>query len=153
MRLSVTARIALLSILLTLAANIVLLGFVWKQTDAVVVDTVRRDTIEHAEAMRALYRIGGLPPVVAATAQAHTGDDSSFFIAVLDRKGRTVAGTLPPGCRQPCCPPRSGSAMSFRRPRATASAMCCARSGTIGCSPAADSTWWIPNGARSRMRW
>jgi signal transduction histidine kinase len=97
MRLSVTARIALLSILLTLAANIVLLGFVWKQTDAVVVDTVRRDTIEHAEAMRALYRIGGLPPVVVATAQAHTGDDSSFFIAVLDRKGRTVAGTLPPG--------------------------------------------------------
>ena len=97
MRLSVTARIALLSILLTLAANIVLLGFVWKQTDAVVVDTVRRDTIEHAEAMRALYRIGGLPPVVAATAQAHMGDDSSFFIAVLDRKGRTVAGTLPPG--------------------------------------------------------
>lgn len=97
MRLSVTARIALLSILLTLAANIVLLGFVWKQTDAVVVDTVRRDTIEHAEAMRALYRIGGLPPVVAATAQAHTGDDSSFFIAVLDRKGRTVAGALPPG--------------------------------------------------------
>lgn len=97
MRLSVTARIALLSILLTLAANIVLLGFVWKQTDAVVVDTVRRDTIEHAEAMRALYRIGGLPPVVAATAQAHAGDDSSFFIAVLDRKGRTVAGSLPPG--------------------------------------------------------
>ncbi len=97
MRLSVTARIALLSILLTLAANIVLLGFVWKQTDAVVVDTVRRDTIEHAEAMRALYRIGGLLPVVAATAQAHTGDDSSFFIAVLDHKGRTVAGALPPG--------------------------------------------------------
>ncbi|MFG6282166.1 ATP-binding protein [Sphingomonas sp. S6] len=97
MRLSVTARIALLSILLTLVANIVLLGFVWKQTDAVVVDTVRRDTIEHAEAMRALYRIGGLPPVVAATAQAHAGDDSSFFLAVLDHKGRTVAGTLPPG--------------------------------------------------------
>lgn len=152
MRLSVTARIALLSILLTLAANIVLLGFVWKQTDAVVVDTVRRDTIEHAEAMRALYRIGGLPPVVAATAQAHTGDDSSFFIAVLDHKGRTVAGALP----RPIAgllPPRSGSAMSLCRPRATASVMCCVRSATIGCSPVADSTWWIPNGVRSRMRW
>lgn len=97
MRLSVTARIALLSILLTLGANIVLLGFVWKQTDAVVVDTVRRDTIEHAEAMRSLYRIGGLPPVVEAIAQARAGGDNSLFLAVLDRKGRTVAGALPIG--------------------------------------------------------
>ena len=97
MRLSVTARIALLSILLTLAGNIVLLGFVWKQTDAVVVDTVRRDTIEHADAMRALYRIGGLPPVVDAIAQARAGGDSSLFLAVLDRRGRTVAGAMPRG--------------------------------------------------------
>ena len=56
MRLSVTARIALLSILLALASNLVLVGFVWRQSDAVMVDTVRLDTIEHAEAVRAVYR-------------------------------------------------------------------------------------------------
>ena len=96
MRLSVTARIALLSILLALASNLVLVGFVWRQSDAVMVDTVRLDTIEHAEAVRAVYRLGGLPPVIEAIGQAKAGGDTSLFLAVLDRHGRTIAGGMPP---------------------------------------------------------
>lgn len=56
MRLSVTARIALLSIGLALVSNLVLVGFVWKQTDAAVIGTVRRETIEQSDAMRSIYR-------------------------------------------------------------------------------------------------
>ncbi|MCE3519229.1 hypothetical protein LXJ58_31260, partial [Escherichia coli] len=63
MRLSVTARIALLSIALALVSNLVLVGFVWKQTSTAAIGTVRRETIEKSDAMRAIFHAGGLPAV------------------------------------------------------------------------------------------
>ncbi len=95
MRLSVTARIALLSIALALVSNLVLVGFVWKQTDAAVVGTVRRETIEQSDAMRAVYRAGGLPAVVDAIDHARASGDTSLLLAVLDRDGNRIAGFAP----------------------------------------------------------
>ncbi|RZM18109.1 MAG: signal protein, partial [Sphingomonas sp.] len=60
-RLSVTARIALLSILLALVSNLVLVAFVWKVVRDDAIDELRRDTIEQSDALIAVYRSGGLP--------------------------------------------------------------------------------------------
>ena len=59
-RLSVTARIALLSIALALVSNLALVGFVWKTTSADAIDAIRRETTEQSEALRAVWRSGGL---------------------------------------------------------------------------------------------
>ncbi len=95
MRLSVTARIALLSIVLALISNLVLVGFVWKQTDAAVIGTIRRDTVEQSDAMRAVYRAGGLPALVDAMDDARTAGDDAVLFAVLDERGRRIGGAAP----------------------------------------------------------
>lgn len=94
-RLSVTARIALLSIGLALISNLVLVGFVWRQTDAAVLGTVRRETIEQSDAMHAIYRVGGLPAVAEAIEDAHAAGDTALLLAVLDRNGTRIAGYAP----------------------------------------------------------
>ncbi|USU04956.1 HAMP domain-containing histidine kinase [Sphingomonadaceae bacterium OTU29LAMAA1] len=104
MRLSVTARIALLSIGLALVSNLVLVGFVWTRTDAAVIGTVRRETIEQSDAMRALYRAGGLPAVIEAIEHARAAGDTSLLLAVLNRNGDRVAGFGPRRIAVPLVP-------------------------------------------------
>ena len=96
MRLSVTARIALLSIALALVTNLVLVGFVWKQTHDEAIDEVRRETIEKSDAIRQLWLSGGLPAVTAAIGDARAPGDLSLLLAVVDRQGLRVAGYAPP---------------------------------------------------------
>ncbi|MFN3435198.1 MAG: sensor histidine kinase [Sphingomonas sp.] len=95
MRLSVTARIALLSIALALVSNLVLVGFVWKRTDAAVIGTVRRETIEQSDAMAEIYAVGGIADVLEAIGHARAAGDTSLLLAVLDKKGRRIAGFAP----------------------------------------------------------
>ena len=95
MRLSVTARIALLSIALALVSNLVLVGFVWRQTDNAAMSAVRRETIEKSDSLRALYRTGGLGAVSAAIESARAPGDVSLLLAVLDRRGQRVVGYAP----------------------------------------------------------
>ena len=104
MRLSVTARIALLSIALALVSNLVLVGFVWKQTDAAVLGTVRRETIEQSDAMRAIYRADGLAAVTEAIEHARVAGDTALLLAVLDRSGSRVAGYAPARIPVPLTP-------------------------------------------------
>ncbi len=104
MRLSVTARIALLSVTLALVSNLVLVGFVWTRTDAAVIGTVRRETIEQSDAMRAIYRVGGLPAVVEAIGHARAAGDTSLLLAVLDGRGYRIAGYAPPRIDVPLTP-------------------------------------------------
>jgi signal transduction histidine kinase len=104
MRLSVTARIALLSIALALVSNLVIVGFVWRQTDDVAIATVRRETIEKSDAMRALYRSGGLAAVVASIEHARAPGDVSLVLAVLDRQGNRVEGFAPDHAAVPMIP-------------------------------------------------
>jgi hypothetical protein len=48
-RLSVTARIALLSIALALVSNLALVGFVWKTTSADAIDAIHLETTEQLQ--------------------------------------------------------------------------------------------------------
>ena len=95
MRLSVTTRIALLSILLALVSNLVLVGFVWQQTQNAAIDTVRRETIEKSDAMRAVFQSGGIRAVATAIDGARAPGDVSLLLAVMDGHGRRVTGFAP----------------------------------------------------------
>jgi signal transduction histidine kinase len=95
LRLSVTARIALLSILLALISNLALVGFVWKQTQSDAIEAVRRETIEQADALYAVWRSGGQPALAAAIEDARAPGDVSLVLAILDDAGRRVVGIAP----------------------------------------------------------
>ena len=95
MRLSVTARITVLSIALALASSLALIGMIWKQTHDDALDAVRRETIENADSLLAVWRAGGLVAVRDAVAHARAPGDESLLLAVLDGQGRRLAGYVP----------------------------------------------------------
>ena len=94
-RLSVTARITLLAVALALVSSLVLIGVIWKQTQDDTLDTVRRETVEEADALMAVWRQGGVPALKAAIAHARTPGDETLLLAVLDAHGRRLAGYTP----------------------------------------------------------
>ncbi|WP_242182302.1 HAMP domain-containing sensor histidine kinase [Sphingomonas sp. CARO-RG-8B-R24-01] len=94
-RLSVTARIALLSIALALVSNLVLVAFVWKVVRDDAIDELRRDTIEQSDALVAVYRTGGLTALGRTIREARTPGDLSRIVAVIARDGRLIAGVGP----------------------------------------------------------
>ena len=95
MRLSVTARIALLSIALALASNLFLVAAVWRQTRSDALDAVRRETAEQADALVAVWRSDGAGALVDAIAHAAAPGDRSQVLAVLDARGRPIVGSVP----------------------------------------------------------
>lgn len=95
MRLSVTARIALLSIVLALVSNLALVGFVWKQTQSDAIEAVRRETIEQADALREVWASGGEPALTRAIVSARAPGDVSLVLAMLDDAGRRIVGIAP----------------------------------------------------------
>ncbi|GAA0322030.1 two-component system sensor histidine kinase UczS [Sphingomonas oligophenolica] len=95
MRLSVTARIALLAIALALVSNLVLVAFVWRQIHDDAIDALRRDTIEQSDALVAVWRTGGLPALDRAIEEARAPGDLSLIIAVINADGRRIAGVGP----------------------------------------------------------
>jgi signal transduction histidine kinase len=94
-RLSVTARIALLSIALALVSNLALVGFVWKTTSADAIDAIHLETTEQSESLRSVWRSGGLPALRQAIANTVVPGDVSLVLAVIDAQGRTIAGIAP----------------------------------------------------------
>ncbi len=94
-RLSVTARIALLSIALALVSNLALVGFVWKTTSADAIDAIHLETTEQSESLRAVWRSGGLPALRQAIDNTVVPGDVSLVLAVIDAHGRTLAGIAP----------------------------------------------------------
>jgi len=95
MRLSVTARIALLAIGLALVSNLVLVAFVWRQIHDDAIDALRRDTIEQSDALVAVYRTGGLPALSRTIEEARAPGDLSLIIAIVDSEGRRKIGVGP----------------------------------------------------------
>lgn len=101
MRFSVTARIALLGIVLALLSNLVVVGFVWQQTHDVAIGTMRREMVEQSDAMRAVFAAGGLPAVANAIEKARAPGDHTLLLAVIDHAGHRVVGFSPPRLRVP----------------------------------------------------
>lgn len=93
--LSVTARIALLSIVLALVSNLALVGFVWKQTQSDAIRAVERETIEQAESLAEVWRAGGDGALAGAIRAAAKPGDVSLVLAMLDDAGRRRVGVAP----------------------------------------------------------
>jgi signal transduction histidine kinase len=94
-RLPVTARITLLSVALALASSLVLIGVIWKQTHDDALGSVRRETIETSDALLAVWRSGGIGALRDAIDHARAPGDTSLLLAVLDARGRRIAGYVP----------------------------------------------------------
>lgn len=107
MRLSVTARLALLAILVSVTASFALVAVIRQQVTSDSLQTLRRDTAEQAATLRAVGRVGGLPALRRAI--VGTADDDAGEVAALyDRTGRRIAGSGP---ARLLAPPRAGPAV------------------------------------------
>lgn len=95
MRLSVSARITLLSIALALVSNLVLVGFVWKQTHDQTIAEARRETVDRSDALLAVWRAGGEPALIDALRQRDVAGESALIGAMLDATGRRMVGHGP----------------------------------------------------------
>jgi signal transduction histidine kinase len=93
--LTISARIALLSIMLALISNLVLVGFIWKQTSADAITALHREIVEQAEALRAVWRTGALPALADAITDAREPGDVTLVLAIFDAHGRRIAGYAP----------------------------------------------------------
>ena len=94
-RLSVTARITLLALVLALASSLVLIGVIWRHAHGDALGMVRRETGERADAISAVWRAGGDKAVANALAYARAPGDRSLLLAVLDRSGHRLIGYAP----------------------------------------------------------
>ncbi|MET4897122.1 HAMP domain-containing sensor histidine kinase [Sphingomonadaceae bacterium jetA1] len=92
---TISARIALLSIMLALISNLVLVGFIWKQTSADAITALHREIVEQAEALRAVWRTGALPALADAITDAREPGDVTLVLAIFDAHGRRIAGYAP----------------------------------------------------------
>jgi signal transduction histidine kinase len=101
MRLSVTARIALLAIALALVSNLVLVGFVWKRTHDDAIAATRREMIEQSDALLAIWTRDGDAALADAVRDARPPGDVSLVVAVLDPVGRRRIGYAPPRVEVP----------------------------------------------------
>ncbi|MFS0773939.1 sensor histidine kinase [Sphingomonas sp. 1P08PE] len=106
MRLSVTARIALLAIALALVSNLVLVGFVWKQTHDDAIAATRREMIEQSDALLSIWRQGGQGALAMAVRDARPPGDVSLVVAMLDPQGRRLIGYAPDRVTVPLRPTR-----------------------------------------------
>jgi signal transduction histidine kinase len=104
MRLSVTARIALLAIALALVSNLVLVGFVWKWTHDDAIAATRREMTEQSDALLAIWHRDGMPPLVAAVRDARPPGDVSLVVAILGPRGERLEGYAPPRVTVPLRP-------------------------------------------------
>ncbi|MGK6320995.1 ATP-binding protein [Sphingomonas sp. DT-204] len=95
MRLSTTARMALAAILLALVSGLVPVAFLWHATHDDAIEELRRDTVEQSESLAAVEHRAGEAALRVAIEQARAADDGSLVAAVVDRKGKRLAGAGP----------------------------------------------------------
>lgn len=94
MRLSITARLALLAVLLSLVTSLALAGVIWQQTHDDAIESLRRDTAEQADALASVYRSGGVPALHQAISDA-AADDDTLVVLLVDAHGRRRLGLGP----------------------------------------------------------
>ena len=94
MRLSTTARLAILATLLVLASNLAVIGFVFAQTRGNAMAKLETEVTEQADALQEVYRSGGRPALDRAIRDMDGSDDDALVVAALDDAGRIRIGTL-----------------------------------------------------------
>ncbi|MBO9622638.1 MAG: HAMP domain-containing histidine kinase [Sphingomonas sp.] len=94
MRISITARLALLAVLLSLITSLALAALIWQQTHDDAIEALRRDTVQQTDAFVAVYRSGGVAALAKAISDAEA-DDDSVVAAVVDARGVRLLGVGP----------------------------------------------------------
>lgn len=94
MRLSTTARLALLAALLVLASNLAVIGYVHVQTRNDALVRLESEVAEQADTLDAVYRSGGVAGLERAVGDLVRSGDGELLVALTDAKGRVRAGTL-----------------------------------------------------------
>lgn len=94
MRISITARLALLAVLLSLVTSLALAGLIWQQTHDDAIEALRRDTAQQTDAFAAVYRSGGVAALTEAITDAQA-DDDSLVALVVDHSGARRLGVGP----------------------------------------------------------
>jgi signal transduction histidine kinase len=94
MRISITARLALLAVLLSLVTSLALAGLIWQQTHDDAIEALRRDTAQQTDAFAAVFRSGGVPALGQAIVDAQA-DDDSLVAMLVDRDGARRLGVGP----------------------------------------------------------
>lgn len=92
-RLPTTARIALLSIVLALATNFALLGFIRVATHDDAMATMRQRVSSDADVLRDTAASGNRPALETAILDA-VHDDPHVFTGLIDRNGRIIVGNI-----------------------------------------------------------
>ena len=62
----------------------------WRQTRVDALDAVRREAVEQADALTAVWRAGGVPAVSDAIDDARTPGDASLVLAVFGAAASTA---------------------------------------------------------------
>ncbi|MBY8827018.1 HAMP domain-containing sensor histidine kinase [Hephaestia mangrovi] len=95
MRLSFTARLAVLAITLALISSLASVFLIWNGIHNDAIAALRRDTVEQAQDFVSVYRSGGFPALREAINAARDPDDDTLILAVLDARGQRVMGVGP----------------------------------------------------------
>lgn len=92
MRLPTGLKVALLAALLTLAANLAVVGFIRWQTYDDSAARIHREVIEEAAVLEAVYATGDEAALRRAITDILAVRDPHYFAAILDPSGRPEAG-------------------------------------------------------------
>ncbi|GAA4766196.1 two-component system sensor histidine kinase UczS [Stakelama sediminis] len=95
MRVTITARLALLAVTMTLATSLLLIGFIWQQSHGDAINELRRDTIEQSDTLTALWRSGGMPALRQTISNSVGAGDRAMIAEVVTAQGRRIAGQGP----------------------------------------------------------
>ncbi len=89
-----TLRIALLAGLLALLSSLAVIGFIYVRTHDEAVASLHRQVAEQSRVLTDVYRSGGKPALDQAIADTLTYADPQTAVALLDGRGRQLAGNL-----------------------------------------------------------
>lgn len=95
MRLSTTARIGLMAVVLALVAGWVPVAFLWHSTHDDAIAVLRRDTLERSRILADAVRRDGRGAFDDAVARADDTGDAPAIVALIDDAGRRIAGIGP----------------------------------------------------------
>ncbi len=95
MRLSITARLALLAFALILLSNLGLVALVWNQIHDNAIELLRRDTIEQSDSLAEVWQSGGTAGLLKAVDDAYDRGDETLIAVVVGADGRRVGGRGP----------------------------------------------------------